>query len=69
MSIFNQKYLGQFKEERDGVVCIVKKWETVTPLEEHNTFIEQSVSKLEAQKVEERAPMGKVEVAAVEAVG
>lgn len=55
-------YLGEFVEERDGEKCIVKKWEEVTPLSVHNERIEKSRSALEARKIVESAPLGKVVV-------
>lgn len=61
MNIFKQTYLGEFIEERDGKKCVVKKWETVKAIPEHNEKIDEQITRLESQKVDESIQVGKVE--------
>lgn len=61
--MFNKdtKYLGEFKEERDGLVVIVQKWELVISAEEHNAKLDVITERATAKKVDERTPLGKIE--------
>lgn len=58
--MLDKKYLGEFIEERDGVKCIVKKWEKVTPLSEHNARVDAQVAKLQAEKIDSKVALGEL---------
>ena len=43
---YDQKYLGSFIEDRNGVKCVVKKWEQVMPVDEHNAKIDEQIDRI-----------------------
>lgn len=63
---FDAVDLGEFIEERDGKKVVVQKWEKVTgSVAQHNAQKEALAARILASKLDESAPLGKIEVAEV----
>jgi hypothetical protein len=56
------KFIGEFVEERNGEKVLVKKWECVCPLTEHNSKLDALIEKAEEQRVSESVKVGKLAV-------